>query len=102
MSSGHCEMWNTSPCYVCKIEVEPSHIQPPFRRRSRRSTNAHKCDAPDCGECSQQPGGAARVPQASARRRVKTAPFPKDGSTVGDLRNTDPGDAGDYDLSQGL
>lgn len=51
ISSGHCGMWMTSPCYQCEAAVQPMRIVPPNPRhvgRQRRSKHIHRCNAPDC------------------------------------------------------
>jgi hypothetical protein len=41
-------MNTTSPCYTCGIKVLPKKILPYRRRRYKKTTNTHCCDAPDC------------------------------------------------------
>ena len=46
--SGSGQMNTSSPCYTCGIKVLPIKILPYRRRRYRKTTNTHCCDAPDC------------------------------------------------------
>ena len=46
--SGSGQMNTTSPCYTCDKKVYPMKILPYRRRRYRKTTNTHCCDAPDC------------------------------------------------------
>ena len=46
--SGSGQMNTTSPCYTCGIKVLPKKILPYRRRRYKKTTNTHCCDAPDC------------------------------------------------------
>lgn len=46
--SGSGQMNTTSPCYTCGKKVSPMKILPFRRRRYKKTTNTHCCDAPDC------------------------------------------------------
>ena len=46
--SGSGQMNTSSPCYTCERKVFPTKILPYRRRRYRKTTNTHCCDAPDC------------------------------------------------------
>lgn len=46
--SGSGQMNTTSPCYTCGIKVLPKKILPYRRRKYKKTTNTHCCDAPDC------------------------------------------------------
>ena len=46
--SGSGQMNTTSPCYTCDKKVYPMKILPYRRRRYRKTTNTHCCNAPDC------------------------------------------------------
>lgn len=89
---GFCGMWQTSPCYKCHKMVSPYCVQPPTKGHTRRTTNTHRCNNPDCQCGANLTGGPGRRVQALPRQLFVV--------TDGDLRNTDPGSEADYDLSQ--
>ncbi|XP_060062755.1 shiftless antiviral inhibitor of ribosomal frameshifting protein homolog [Ylistrum balloti] len=98
--SGFGQMGVTrSECYRCGKSPYPSTIRPPNRRRTPKSKQKHKCDAPDCPGCGYKGNDTEndmvkkcihpRSREGKAKVIVASQAHVSTGSTISSFRDQD-------------